>query len=121
MAKQLLALSLDNDQLSPERVSAVLQALEKNPPRQYLSVLRQYRVFVLREIRRTEALIEYAGEITEETVSSIERSFSEMYGRKITSVTRQNPSLLAGLRIRIASDLHEMSVVDRLQTLARSV
>lgn len=121
MAKQLLALSLENDQLSEDRVRAVLQAMEKNPPRQYLALLRYYRVYVVREVRRTEALIEHTGEISTEAVASLETSFSKLYGRKISSITRHDPSLIAGLRVRIASDLYELSVADRLHSLAKSV
>ncbi len=120
-SRELLALSLQDGQLEAERVEAVLNALERTPPRNYLSIMRAYRKRVEKEIARSRALIEFAGGLEDSEVDRIIAVFSERYNRRITPVTRPNPELIAGLRIRIDCDVYENSVASHLRALSRAV
>lgn len=120
IAKTLLQLSLEDDEVSPERVTAVLKALEARPPRNFKAVLREYLSLVRKQIERGQAIVEYAGALPPDLINSIEASLSAHYGRPINAVTEENKSLIAGWRIRVGSDVYDSSIVNRLDRLAQS-
>ena len=118
-SRELLEMSLADGRIDSERVEAVLNALDKAPPRNYLAILRAYARRVKREIARSQAVIEYAGALDDADVDQIMAAFSQSYGRDIQPVKRPNPDLIAGLRISIDCDVYENSITSRLRTLAR--
>ncbi|MDQ8184713.1 F0F1 ATP synthase subunit delta [Pelagicoccus sp. SDUM812002] len=116
-AKGLLKISLEDGEFSEERASAVLQYLEKNPPRKYASVLKEYLKLVQREVANSTAAVEHAGELSSSAIEAIKAKFSAHYGRKISVTTRQNDSLIAGLRVRVGCDVYDSSVAGSLHEL----
>jgi F-type H+-transporting ATPase subunit delta len=118
LARQLFKLSLVNGQLSAERVAGVLGYVEKTKPARELAVLRAYQRLVVVELARHLAVVEHAGPVSDATVQQIAALFSKKYGRAITATARPNPSLLAGLRVRIGDDVYENSVAGQLSSLA---
>lgn len=119
-AKILLQLSMEQGEVVSERVAAVLRSLEAHPPRDYAAVLRDYHRLVSHELARGLAVVEHAGPLSPETLRAVEESFSALYGRKITALGRENPALIAGLRIRVDSDVHDTSAAHHLHELARA-
>ena len=120
-ARQLVAMTIEEDRIVPERVSAVLQALEKKPPRQYKAVLRSFRNYLREEISKREALVEHAGPLDEALQDQLAKFFSKSYGRPITIVARENKELLAGFRARVGCDTYEYSARRQLEKLSRQV
>jgi len=120
VAKTLLQISLKEEEVSSERVSAVLQAVSARPPRNYKAVLREYLRLVRRQVERSQARVEYAGALPSDLVNSIEASLSAHYGRPITAVLVENKALVAGWRIRVGSDVYDASILNRLDQLAKS-
>lgn len=117
-ARKLVELSLDASGVpSEERVSAVLAALEENPPAQHRALLRQYARYLEVVVRRTEACVEYAGPEPKAAAEAIVTSLSKAYGRKLALRFKHNESLLGGLRVRVGDDVYDSSVVSRLQQL----
>lgn len=117
-AKQLLQLSLENGLVSAERVAGVLAYLEKNPPAKPQAVLLAYHKLVAAELAKSEARVEHAGAVAPEALAAIAAALGKRYGRAVTYVTKPNPSLLAGLRVRIADDVYESSVAGQLAALS---
>ncbi len=121
-ARSLVQLSLEDDgQVSDERVNAVLNSLKAKPRRGLKTLLKLFLYYLKREIRHSQAIVEYSGKLAPVTLARIEKNLSESYGRKITAVARENPSLVAGLRISVADDVLDASVAGRLENLSRSV
>lgn len=120
-AKGLLNISLEDGQFSEERATAVLQALEKNPPRNYASVLKEFLKLVQREVANSTAAVEYAGELSSSALESIKSKFTAHYGRNISVTTSQNDSLIAGLRVRVGCDVYDSSVAGALKELEASL
>ncbi|MDQ8181316.1 F0F1 ATP synthase subunit delta [Pelagicoccus sp. SDUM812005] len=116
-AKGLLKISLEDGQFSEERAAAVLQSLEKNPPRNYASVLKEYLKLVQREVANSTAAVEHAGEIGDSALEAIRSKFSAHYGRNISVTTSQNDSLIAGIRVRVGCDVYDSSVAGALKEL----
>jgi len=116
-SKKLLALSIEDGEVSEERVAAVLEALRKDPPRQYTTLLKSYSRLVKREVRKYTATVEYAGELSKQVQSEIQTKLAEVYSRKIHLTLKECPDLIAGFRIKIADDVYENSIISRLRPL----
>jgi F-type H+-transporting ATPase subunit delta len=84
-------------------------------------VLKAYRRLIATELAKSEALVEHAGAVTAPALGAIATSMTKKYGRTITTTTRANPKLLAGLRVRVGDDIYESSVSSQLATLSVSV
>lgn len=122
LAKQLTALSLGRDgAVDPERVTGVLAYLEKHQPAQLMTVLKAYRRRIERELQKTNAVVEHAGEVSSEVLAAIGGALTQKYRRSIATSASRNDDLIAGLRVRVADDVYESTVAGQLDTLAASV
>jgi F-type H+-transporting ATPase subunit delta len=120
-ARQFFSMSLVNGALSPERVSGVLEYIEKHRPSGSLAILKAYSRLVSAEVARGRAVVEHAGPVEDTVLARIASSMTAKYGRPVTSLGRRNDTLLAGLRVRVGDDVYESSVAGQLATLASSV
>lgn len=120
-ARKLVELSLDEHGLpSSERVSAVLAALEENPPARHRTLLRQYARYLEVVLRQTEAKVEYAGPEPRAAAEAIVASLSKSYGRKLTLRLENNEALIGGLRVRVGDDVYDSSIATQLQQLRQA-
>jgi len=117
-ARQLFRISLDEGQVSAERVAAVLAHLAQHPPRQPLAVLRRYHRLVAGQLARNRALVEHGGALDDGLLRAIEAAFTRKYQRPVGAVARPNPDLIAGLRVRVGDDVYEASVAGQLAALS---
>jgi len=118
VARVLLAASLENGTVSPERISGVLAWFEKAQPAGGLAILREYHRLVLAEINKTHARIEHAGALGSGALESIASSLSRRYSRAITATATENPALIAGIRVSIGDDVFESSIAEQLESLS---
>lgn len=118
LAKQLFKLSLVNGVVSPEQVAGVLGWVEKTQPAQTLPLLKAYHHRIALELAKSRAIVEHAGSVADTTLRQIESAMGQKYQRTVTAVAKPNPALLAGLRVRIGSDVYESSVAGQLATLS---
>ena len=118
LARQLFNLSLVDGAVSAERIQGVLAYVEKSSPPNALLVLRLYHHLVSVELARRIALVEHAGSIEPTVLKAIAAAMTQHYGRAITSTAKPNPSLIAGLRVRVGDDVYESSAASRLQALS---
>ena len=54
-------------------------------------------------------------------MEAIERVPSSRYHRSVSSVARENPDLIAGIRVSIGDDVFDASVAGHLEKLANKV
>lgn len=118
LAKQLFKLSLVNGAVSPEQVTGVLGYIEKSAPRHALTLLKLYHRAISIEDARSQAVVEHAGPVTDATLRSIEAAMTRKYSRPVTASAKPNPQLLAGLRVRVGSDVYESTVAGQLANLS---
>ncbi len=121
LAKQLFKLSVVNGTVSPEQVAGVLGYVEKVAPRNSLGLLKLYRSAIVTELAKSHARVEHAGPISDSTLSLIASAMTKKYARPVTATAQANPKLLAGLRVRIGSDVYESTVSSQLATLSNAV
>ncbi len=120
-ARLFYKLSFVDGRLTQERISGVLEYVEKTKPVNALAVLKAYRRLIAAEVARNQALVEHAGEVSAETLQGIASTLSKTYQRAITANARPNPALLAGLRVRVGDDIYENSLASQLSQLGSNV
>jgi F-type H+-transporting ATPase subunit delta len=118
LAKQLFKLSVVNGVVSPEQVTGVLGWVEKTSPRRPLALLRLYQHLIATELAKSHARVEHAGPVASATLDAIAAALTKKYQRPVTATATPNPKLLAGLRIRVGSDVYESSVAGQLASLS---
>jgi len=118
LAKQLFKLSLVNGTVSPEQVTGVLGWVEKHQPRRTLALLKVYQHLVVTELAKSHARVEHAGPVASATLDAIAAALTKKYQRAVTATAVPNPKLLAGLRIRVGSDVYESSIAGQLASLS---
>ena len=118
LAKQLFKLSVVNGVVSPEQVAGVLGWVEKTSPRRPVALLKAYHHRIAVELAKSRAEVEHAGPVTDATLKQIEAAMTRKYSRAITASAKPNPKLLAGLRVRVGSDVYESSVAGQLAKLS---
>ncbi len=120
-AKQLLQVSLEGGVVSGERIDGVLKSLAKNPPRHHIATLKAYLKLVEREVAKGTAMVSHAGELSSEVIAGIVNQLSAKYGRTITAILREDPSLIAGLRVVVGCDVYDASIASSLASLEASL
>ncbi len=118
LAKQLFRLSVVNGTVSADQVAGVLGWIEKTSPRHPLTLLKAYHHYIAAELARSRAVVEHAGPIADATLKMIEGAMTQKYKRVVTASAKPNPKLLAGLRVRVGSDIYESSVAGQLSALS---
>jgi F-type H+-transporting ATPase subunit delta len=102
-------------------VAGVLEYVEKHAPANSMAVLKAYQRLIVAEVARNRAIIEHAGIVSETTLSTIASALAQKYGHPVETISKPNPALIAGLRIRIGDDIYESSVAGQLADLAANV
>lgn len=121
LARQFFKLSVVDGALSTERVTGVLEYIEKHRPPNTVAVLKVYARLVAAEVARGQAVVEHAGSIGETALAQIGAAMTRKYARPVVPVAKANPALLAGLRVRVGDDVYESSVASQLAQLAAAV
>lgn len=121
LAKKLVELSKDNGVVTEAKVGEVLAGLKQVQHRHHLTVLKSFLNYLRREIALQTAVVSTPAALSDEALKAIEATYSKMYGRTVTAVTKQDTSLIAGVRVRVGDDVYDASVAGRLQRLAENV
>jgi F-type H+-transporting ATPase subunit delta len=120
-AKKLVRLSKDGDLVTEAKVGEVLAALKQAKPRHLGAILKTYLRYIKREVAAQTALVATPGALGTETLEALETHFSDLYQRTVRSETRDDASLIAGVRVRVGDDVYDASVAGRLERLAAQV
>jgi F-type H+-transporting ATPase subunit delta len=121
IARQLFKRSFTRGKLSEATVRKVLRELTERKPRHCIEILEAYKRLVALEMDKRRAVVESAHELDAETWESIVHSLKAKYGNDVQPVAKVTPELIGGLRIRIASDVWDNSVRDRLARLEQDL
>ncbi len=118
-AARLAELSRGSDgRIDESRVKTVLAELGKTfPPSALRPLLESFYAVVARELRFSEARIEFAGTLPAGTANALAAHFSALYARPISPVPAENPALLGGLRVRVGDDVYDASLAGTLSRL----
>jgi F-type H+-transporting ATPase subunit delta len=121
LARQLFKMSVVDGAVSAERVSGVLEYLEKHNPSNPVMVLKAYHRLIAAEVAKGVAVVEHAGAVNEAMLASIAAAMTRKYSRAVTATAKPNPALLAGIRVHVGDDIYESSIAAQLDALASAV
>jgi len=117
VSRELFRASFTDSKLDPSKVRTIAQEIAKAKPRHCLDILKEYERLVRLEIEKHHAVIESAVELDEATRRQLEETLRAKYGSDLTTDFKVTPDLIAGLRVRIGSDVWDSSVRERLRRL----
>ncbi|TVP80887.1 MAG: hypothetical protein EA353_02760 [Puniceicoccaceae bacterium] len=122
LAKKLVELSREvNGVVTDAKVAEVLAGLKQAEVRHRLLVLKTYLYYVRREVARQTAVVSAPTALSAESLEAVAAKFSAVYDRPISAESREDRTLIAGVRVRVGDDVYDASIAGRLQRLAESV
>ena len=122
LAKKLVELSHDeNGVITEAKVGEVLAGLKQVEHRHHLAVLKSFLNYLRREVALQTAVVSTPSALSEAALKEIEAKFTQTYGRRISAQTKEDASLIAGVRVRVGDDVYDASVAGHLQRLAENV
>jgi F-type H+-transporting ATPase subunit delta len=66
------------------------------------------------------AIVESALPLSPDEKTKVEKELADAYGGALTTSFSENPVLIAGMRIKIGSDVYDGTVESRLNTIEQS-
>jgi F-type H+-transporting ATPase subunit delta len=117
LSRKMLQASFTNSQLDPGRIVSLVDSVIREKPRNYISVLKNYKRLLRLEVEKRQATIETASEVDPAMRSEIIANLKSKYGADLATDFHVDPQLLGGMRIRVGSDVWDGSVRNRLQRL----
>lgn len=119
-ARQLFRSCLVNGLLDENRVRRVVTLIVEQKPRGYAGILTRLHRLVQLDRDQHAAQVESAMPLTADLQADVAARMKKVYGDGLDISFRQNPALIAGLRIQVGSDLYDGSVKTRLDRLEQS-
>ena len=119
-AKHLFRLCFGNGSLDENRVRQVVQSILASKRRGAYQLAAQLERFVRLDQSRHQARVESATPLPPDLQASVEASLTRLYGKGLNTSFAQDPSLIAGMRIKVGDDVYDGSVKAGLAALEQS-
>ena len=103
------------------RVRQTVSAVIAQKPRGYVGILSHFQRLVKLDIERRTARVESAAQLSDSLAASVKANLAQRYGQGLDIKFSVNPALIAGLRVKVGSDVFDGSVRARLNELAESM
>jgi F-type H+-transporting ATPase subunit delta len=119
-AKQLLILCTVNGNMDESRVRLAVEHILRSKHRGYFLLLARF-LRVLKYIHANHVVkIESAARLAPALCDQLQTRLAALYGPGLTFLFLNNPALIGGIKIRVASDVYDGSVQLALMTLANN-
>jgi F-type H+-transporting ATPase subunit delta len=119
-AKRLYQLCVMADSLNEERTRQVVGGVLNSKRRDSLAVLKEFQRLVRLDCEAHTATIETAVPLPSDIQEGVQARLKDLYGSGITTTFTLEPALIAGMRIKVGSDVYDGSVRSGLNALANS-
>ena len=116
-AKSLAKACMSAGTLDHSKVSRVLAEVSSRRPAGYAQMLHEFHRLIRLEVERRTALIQTAAPIDAAAKESLTRAVHQRFGADVETQFSVNAELIAGVRIRVGSDLLDANVNERLLRL----
>ncbi|MFN3409417.1 MAG: F0F1 ATP synthase subunit delta [Limisphaerales bacterium] len=110
-----------NGVLDEGRVRQAVAALVSRKPRGYVATLHHFHRLVRLDVARRSALVESAVPLPAGLRDQVQATLAARRGPGLDVRFAVNPGLIAGLKVRVGSDIYDGSVAGRLAALAEAV
>lgn len=118
-AKKLFRLCLANGLLDESRVRQVVARIVEARRRDCLALLVQFQRLVKLHYEEHTAEVQGSQPLSADLRRRIGDWLRSMYGTELAIQFSQNPELIAGMRVRVASDVYDGSVEHQLTLLEK--
>ncbi len=108
---------LSEGRLDQGKVRAVLASLVERRPAGSAEILQEFHRLVRLNLESHAALVESAEVLGSSERAVIEKNLTDRFGSETTFSYSVNPDLIAGIRVKIGSDVYDASVRERLKRL----
>jgi F-type H+-transporting ATPase subunit delta len=119
-AKQLFRGCEVNGRLDDQKARQAVQQVIAKKPRGYTAILSHFQRLVKLDLDRRAARVESAQPLDGATAAAVRANLTRKYGPDLNIAFSQNPELVAGLRIKVGSDVYDGSIQARLNALQES-
>ena len=119
-AKQLFNVCKTGGMLNEDRVRRTVGEVIARKPRGFMAILSHFHRLVKLDIERRSAHVESAVPADEALQQSVKANLAQRYGGGLSVTFGVNPALIAGLRVKVGSDVFDGSVRGRLAALEES-
>ena len=116
-AKQLWRLSLVNGSLDENRARLVVERVIESRHTGKSAILSQFLRLVRLDRARHAAQVASAAPLDADTRAAVEEGLTHRYGPAITTTFVVDPTLVAGMRLKVGSDVYDGSVKGGLAAL----
>lgn len=116
-ARQLFRLCMVDGQLDAARVRAVAAGVASSKHRGSLAVLTDFQRMVRLTRDRHHAIVESAAALPDDLRAEVQANLTKLYGAALETSFTENPALIAGMRVRVGSDVYDGSVRARLAAI----
>jgi F-type H+-transporting ATPase subunit delta len=108
---------LSEGRLDHGKVRAVLASLVERRPAGSAEILQEFHRLIRLNLESHAALVESAAALSSSEKAVIEKNLTDRFGSETTFGYLVNPDLIAGMRVKIGSDVYDASVRERLKRL----
>ena len=116
-ARKLFRVCLVNGALDQGRARKVTRQLAASKQRGAVATLSAFHRLVQLDHDRHSAIVESAAPLDTLVRNELEGDLRRLYGPAIVTSFTENPALLGGVRIKVASDVYDGSIRGRLAVL----
>jgi F-type H+-transporting ATPase subunit delta len=116
-ARGVYRLCLVNGVLDEGRARQAATYLAKSDRRRALALLEAFQRLLRLDRDRHSALVESAVPLADSVRAQVTSGLAHAYGKDVAASFAENPALIAGLRIKVGSDVYDGSVRARLAAL----
>jgi F-type H+-transporting ATPase subunit delta len=116
-ARSLYRSCLEDGQLVPERILAVVAEVLQKQPRGYLAIVERIKSLVALEVNRRTHIVRSAVELPDQG-ASIFQSLQKTFGVPLARRYHVQPELIGGMSVQVGSDIWDGSIERKLRILA---
>jgi F-type H+-transporting ATPase subunit delta len=116
-ARRLYRACLSGGLLDEARARRVAERVARSGRRGSLAVLAHFRRLVSLDGDAHRAVVESATALPDDFRSGVATDVTRLYGPGMTTSFEENPALIAGMRVKVGSDVYDGSVRAALATL----
>ena len=116
-ARHLFRLCFVDGALDAARVRQVAARVAASGRRDAIATLSDLQRRIRLERDRHQAIVESATPLADDLRKDVTTQLTRMYGTGLVTSFKENPALIAGMRIRVGSDVYDGSVRARLASI----
>jgi F-type H+-transporting ATPase subunit delta len=116
-ARLLYGVVFTDGRLDHAKVRSALASIQQKHPAGAAEVLNEFQRLIRLYLESHAAVVETSGPLSAPETASLEKSLTTRFGPETTFSYLVNPDLIAGIRVKIGSDVYDASVRERLHRL----